>query len=90
MKTWQSTGVALIALALLGANALISQDAALVSGALTTLGFEALPGKPDVIGAPPKMRVTKKTLKQLEKLLNEGKIIQVQNNGAIEILAPAK
>ncbi len=32
------------------------------------------------------MRVTKQTIKHLKGLLKEGKVIEVQNNGAIKIL----
>jgi hypothetical protein len=71
----------------LGTTLLISQDAALVSGALTALKFETLPGKPDVIGAPPKMRVTRKTLDYLGKLLKDGSTIEVGNDGSVTVVA---
>jgi hypothetical protein len=90
MKARYTLGVAMIALALAGANSLISEHAALVSGALDKLKFESVPGKPDLIGAPPKMRVTKKTIDYLQKLMKEGKTIEVGNDGSIEILDKAK
>ena len=68
----------------------LRRDAALVSGALETLKFEPLPGKPDLIGAPPKMQVTKKTIEHLQKLMKEGRSIQVDNDGAIKVLEKSK
>jgi hypothetical protein len=79
-----------VALGLLGAKSLITQYEALVSGALTTLKFESLPGKPGLVGAPPKLKVTKQTIEYLEKLRKDGKIIEVQNNGAIQIMDAKK
>jgi hypothetical protein len=68
----------------------ITQDEALVSSSLTALKFESLPGKPGVVGSPPKYKVTKQTIEHLEKLLKEGKIIEVQNNGSLKIIEPKK
>jgi hypothetical protein len=90
MKTLFVVAVLMGAIGSLGATLLISQDAALVSGALTTLKFETLPGKPDVIGAPPKMRVTKKTLEYLGQLLKDGKTIEVGNDGSVKVVGAAK
>jgi len=86
MKAVWYTSVALAALLLVGASRLISQDAALVSGALGALKFESQPGKPNLVGAPPKFKVTKQTIAYLDKLMKDGRSIEVQNNGAIKIL----
>jgi hypothetical protein len=87
MKNSLSAAIAVIALTLLGANYLITQDEALVSGALNELKFESVPGKPGVVGAPPKFKVAKQTIQHLEKLQKDGAIIEVQGNGALKIIA---
>jgi hypothetical protein len=74
---------------LLGAN-LISQNAALLSAALTELKLESVPGPPGLVGAPPKFKVTKKTIEYLEKLQKDGTIVEVQNNGSLKILESKK
>ncbi|MEX2112260.1 MAG: hypothetical protein WD845_03700 [Pirellulales bacterium] len=86
MKRVLSLLVVAAALSTMGAAYWISQDAALVSGALTELKFESVRAKSGLIGGPPKFRVTKDTIKYLKTLLNEGKTIEVQNNGAVKIL----
>jgi len=85
MKKTLGMVVASVAVALMGAK-LISQDAALVSGALTELKFEMAPGPPGLVGAPPKLKVTKQTIEFLQKLQKEGKVVEVQNNGALKII----
>jgi hypothetical protein len=90
MKKLLCVAVGFAAVGLLGANHLITQDEALVSAALKTLRFESLAGKPGVVGAPPKFKVTKKTIEHLEKLLKDGSVIEVQGNGAIKIIEPKK
>lgn len=90
MKKVICVAVMFVAVGLLGANSLITQDEALVSGALTSLKFESVPGKPGLVGAPPKLKVTKQTIDYLEKLRKDGKIIEVQNNGAIQIMDAKK
>ena len=73
-----------VAVGLVGAN-LISQSEAIVSGTLADLKFEAMPAPRHRLGAPPQFRVTKETIKFLQKLENEKKVIEVQANGAIKI-----
>jgi hypothetical protein len=90
MKATLSLCITCVALTLLGARFLVSEDAALVSGGLRVLKFEPVAGKPDVIGGPPRLKVTQVTLAYLEKLMKEGRTIEVQNDGAIKILDPAK
>jgi hypothetical protein len=63
----------------------ITQHAGLVAGALTALKFEAQPGNPKLIGAPPQFKVSKATIDYLIKLQNDNKIIEVENDGAIKI-----
>jgi hypothetical protein len=63
----------------------ITQHAGLVSAALTTLKFEPLPGNPQLVGAPPQLKVTKATIDYLQKLQTQGKIIEVQNDGSLKI-----
>jgi hypothetical protein len=82
--------VAVVALGLLGAKNLITQDEALVSAALKALKFEPVPGKPGVVGAPPKFKVAKHTIEHLEKLHKDGAIIEVQGNGSIKIIEARK
>lgn len=64
---------------------LITQNAALVSGALTELKFEAKKPDPNLIGAPPQFTITKATIEYLQKLQKAGKTIEVQNDGALKI-----
>jgi hypothetical protein len=82
--------VLFLAVGLLGAKSLITQDEALVAGALTSLKFESVPGKPGLVGAPPKLKITKQTIDYLEKLRKDERIIEVQNNGAIQIMDAKK
>jgi hypothetical protein len=89
MKHLATSLVLFAAVASMGAY-WITEDAALVSGALTELKFEKAPNTSGVIGGPVRMRVTKETLKYLESLLKDGKTIEVQNNGAVKILDAAK
>ncbi len=86
MKKLASVTVACVAIALLGANNLITQDEALASSVLTALKFKSVAGKPGVVGAPPKFEVTKQTIEHLEKMLKEGKVIEVQGNGSVKII----
>jgi len=88
MKRIACLTVALVACALLGARTLITQDAALVSGALRDLKFETVEKPSGVIGGPVHLKVTKKTLAHLEKLMNEGQTIEVGNSGAIKLVDP--
>jgi len=74
----------------LGASRLITQNEALVSAALGSLKFESVPPPAGIVGAPPKFKVTKATLAHLEKLMKEGKTIEVQGNGSIKILGAKK
>lgn len=89
MKRSFTLAAALVAVALLGAN-LISQNAALLSAALSELKLESVPGSPGLVGAPPKFKVTKKTIGYLEKLQKDGTIVEVQNNGALKIVESKK
>jgi hypothetical protein len=68
----------------LGAN-LITQNEALVSAALKELRFESQPTKGGVVGAPPRFRVTKQTIEHLDKLMKDGKAIEIQANGELKI-----
>ena len=85
MKKFLCIAAACGAVALLGAN-LITQSEAIVSGALTELKFEPVPGKPGLVGAPPKFKATKETIDHLDKLAKEGKIIEIQGNGSLKII----
>jgi hypothetical protein len=81
--------VLVAAFAALGVRALITEDEALVSSVLKELKFESAPNKPNVIGAPPRLVVTKKTLAHLEQLMKQNQTIEVQPNGTLKIV-PAK
>jgi hypothetical protein len=63
----------------------ITENAGLVGAALAELKFEALPGNPKLVGAPPQFKVTKATMEFLQKLQKDGKIVEVQNDGALKI-----
>ena len=63
----------------------ITEHAGLVSAALTQLKFEAQPGNPKLIGAPPQLKVTKATIEYLQKLQADGKIVEVENDGSLKI-----
>jgi hypothetical protein len=68
----------------LGAN-LITQNEALVSAALNQLKFESQPSKAGLVGAPPRFKVTKQTLEHLEKLMKDGRSIEIQASGELKI-----
>lgn len=63
----------------------ITQDAGLVGAALTSLKFDALPGNPNLVGAPPQFKVTKATIAFLQKVQKDGKSIEVQNDGSLKV-----
>jgi hypothetical protein len=84
MKRFVVTGFAVFALALAGAN-FITQDEALVSAALKELKFESQPAERGLIGAPPRFKITKKTLDHLQALMKDGKVIEIEGNGAVKI-----
>jgi hypothetical protein len=86
MKRIVCVAAMLVAVGSLGAKSLITEDEALVSGALTTLKFESVPGTPGLVGAPPKLKVTKQTIEYLEKLRKDGKLIEVKGNGSIQLI----
>jgi hypothetical protein len=87
MKKLACVAVAAVAVSLMGAAFYISQDQALVGGALGELKFESVAGKPGLIGAPSRFRITKQTIDFLEKLSKEGKQIEVHANGQVKIVA---
>lgn len=74
----------LAAAGLMGAK-YITEHEAIVSGALTKLEFESQPAAQGLIGAPPRLKVTQKTIDHLTKLMKENKMIEIQGNGAVEI-----
>ena len=90
MKRTLCIAIALMTLGSLGANSLITQNEALVSGALAALKLESVPGKPGIVGAPPKFKISKATIDHLEKLHKEGKVIEVQGDGSLKIVAGKK
>ena len=63
----------------------ITENAGLVGGALAELKFEALPGNPKMVGAPPQFKVTKATIEFLQKLQKDGKVVEVGNDGAVKV-----
>lgn len=87
MKKLACVAVAAVAVSLMGAALYISQDQALVGGALGELKFESVAGKPGLIGAPSRYKVTKQTIEFLDKLAKEGKQIEVQATGQLKIVA---
>jgi hypothetical protein len=83
--------IALVVVCCMGA-ALITQNESLVSAGLKELKFESVPapkvdGK-SVMGAPPQFKVTKETIEFLTKLQKDGKVIQVDGDGKVEIVKP--
>jgi hypothetical protein len=77
--------VIILTLGVLSGAMFITENAGLVSAALTELKFEAQPGNPKLIGAPPQLKVTKGTIEYLMKLQKEGKIVEVENDGSLKI-----
>jgi hypothetical protein len=67
----------------MGANALATQVQAAVSSALQELKFDA--GKGGMPGAPAKLKITKATLDNLKKLMDDGKQISIDADGKITI-----
>ena len=63
----------------------ISQDQALVQGALEGLKFEIVPAKGGLIGGPSRLKITKKTIEHLQKLMQDGKVLEVQPDGAVKV-----
>jgi len=63
----------------------ITENAGLTSAALKDLKFEAIPGNPKLVGAPPQFKVTKETIEHLQKMQKDGKVIEVQNDGSLKI-----
>jgi hypothetical protein len=90
MKKLLCAAAVFTTMGLLGANYLITQDEALVSGALTALKFELVSEKPGVVGTPPKFKVTKITIDHLEKLMKDGKVIEIEGNGSIKVIGARK
>src|ERR1051325_797350 len=77
--------LALVAVAASAGSArAITRDQALVGGVLNELKLELVPS--DVIGGPQKYKVTKKTIKHLQELLNEGKLIVLEGDGSIKVV----
>ena len=63
----------------------ITENAGLLSAALKDLKFEALPGNPKMVGAPPQFKVTNDPLDFLKKLEKDGKVIEIENDGSVKI-----
>ena len=40
-----------------------------------------------LVGAPPQFKITKATIEHLQKLQKDGKIVEVQNDGALKLKA---
>lgn len=74
-----AAATAVLALCLTGAKLLITENQAIVSGALDGLEFEFDPPPSGVVGAPPVFKATKKTLQFLE-----GRRFQIQGDGTIK------
>jgi phage terminase large subunit-like protein len=68
----------------------ISQDAAKTGSILTQLKLQPIPGKPGVMGAPEQYKITDETIKYLQQMQKDGKVVEVQSNGEIKILDKAK
>lgn len=61
----------------------ITENQAIVMPVLQSLKFEPIPSK--VLGGPQKFKITKATIEHLQKALDDGSVIIVQNNGSIKI-----
>jgi len=86
MKRLLCIAVACAACSLLGAKFYITEYQAIVSGALGVLKLEPLPPPTNRIGAPPKFKITKQTLTELESLMKQGKLIEIQGSGELKIV----
>jgi len=83
MKKVIGSLVAASALALLGARAL-TEHQAVASGVLQELQFESVESdNPEIVGAPPQFRVTKKTIKHLQVLMKNNETITVDGDGNV-------
>jgi hypothetical protein len=67
------------------ANALATQIQAAVMGALEELKFEIVPNADKKVGGPVKMKLTRETIRHLQGLLDQGKVIIVDPQGQITI-----
>jgi hypothetical protein len=80
MKPLACVLFAFTALGLVGAS-LITEKQGMVCPAIEELKLEAVKSK--VIGGPQRYKVTKATIDYLQKLMKEGKVIIVNNDGSI-------
>ena len=79
MKRIACLVVACAAITLMG----LTEKQATVAPALETLKLEKVPS--DVIGGPMSYKVTKKTIEHLEHLMKEGKVLVLENDGALKV-----
>ena len=82
MKRLTCVLFAFTALTLAGAN-LITENQGMVCPAIEKLKLEVVKSK--VIGGPQRYKVTKATIDYLQKLMKEGKVIVVNNDGSLTI-----
>jgi hypothetical protein len=82
MKRLASVLIAFTAIGLVGAN-LITEKQGIVAPALEELKLQLVPSK--VIGGPQRYTVTKATIDHLQKLMKEGKVIVLNNDGSLTI-----
>jgi hypothetical protein len=82
MKRIASVLIAFTAIGLVGAN-LITEKQGIVAPAMEELKLELVKSK--VIGGPQRYKVTKATIDHLQKLMKEGKVIVLNNDGSLTI-----
>jgi hypothetical protein len=82
MKRIASVLIAFTAIGLVGAN-LITEKQGIVAPAMEELKLELVQSK--VIGGPQRYKVTKATIDHLQKLMKEGKVIVLNNDGSLTI-----
>lgn len=87
MKKLTSVTIAAVAVGLMGSALYISQDQALVSGALGELKFEPVSARSGLIGGPSRFKISQQTLDYLDKLAKGNKQIEVQANGQVRVVA---
>jgi hypothetical protein len=85
MKKFAWIFLVLVALGTSFGAMFITENAGLLSAALKELKFEALPGNPKMVGAPPQFKVTNDTLDFLKKLEKDGKVVEIENDGSVKV-----
>jgi hypothetical protein len=86
MKRALSIAAAAGCVTLLGAAYYISETQAIVQSGLAELKFEAVRSDGGLIGAPTRMKITRRTIQHLDALMKAGKELTVASDGRITIV----